>query len=278
MRAFHVAAILLLAGISANAEEPMIVAHRGASREAPENTVAAFRLAWHQGADAIEGDFQLTKDGHIVCIHDKDTKRVAGRKLVVSKSALEELRRLDVGAHRGKKFEGTVIPTIAEVFSTIPEGKKIYIEVKCGVEIIPALLEELKRSGLNREQVVVICFNKEVLQELKTKAPQYKVSWLCRVKRNRSGKISPSLKKVLTTLEQINADGFSASKDAINEAFMEGVMEKGYEYHVWTVDDVKTARRFSKWGALSVTTNVPGYMRRNLVEKDASPDTDKPRR
>jgi glycerophosphoryl diester phosphodiesterase len=278
MRAFHVAAIILLAGVSANAEEPMIVAHRGASRDAPENTVPAFRLAWQQGADAIEGDFHLTRDGHIVCIHDKDTKKVAGRKLAVSRSTLGELRRLDVGAHRGKKFRGTVIPTIAEVFSTIPEGKKIYIEIKCGVEIIPALLEELKRSGLEREQVVVICFDKKVLQKFKAKAPQYKVSWLCSVKGNRSGKKRPSLNEVLTTLKQINADGFSSSKDAVDEAFVKGVMEKGYEYHVWTVDDVKTARRFMKWGALSVTTNVPGYMRRNLVGQDASPDTGKPRR
>jgi glycerophosphoryl diester phosphodiesterase len=278
MRAFHVAATLLLAGISANAEEPMIVAHRGASRDAPENTVPAFTLAWQQGADAIEGDFHLTRDGHIVCIHDKDTKKVAGRKLVVSKSTLDELRRLDVGARRGKKFEGTVIPTIAEVFSTIPKGKNIYIEIKCGVEIIPALLEELTRSGLKREQVVVICFDKKVLREFKTKAPQYKVSWLCNVKGKRSGKKSPSLNEVLTTLKQINADGFSSSKDAVDEAFVKGVMEKGYEYHVWTVDDVKTARLFRKWGARSVTTNVPGYMRRNLIGKDAPPGTGKLRR
>ena len=268
MRVFYAAAILILAGMLANAEESMIVAHRGASREAPENTIPAFTLAWKQGADAIEGDFQLTKDGHIVCIHDKDTKRVAGKKLVVSKSTLNELRKLDVGAYRGKKFEGTVIPTIAEVFSTIPKDKKIYIEIKCGVEIIPALLEEIKKSGLKVEQIVVICFSKKVLQELKAKAPQYKVSWLCGVRRDKSGKLGPSLKKVLATLNQINADGFSSSKGAIDEVFIEGVMAKGYEYHVWTVDDVRTALRFRKWGARSITTNVPGHLRKHLVKKE----------
>jgi glycerophosphoryl diester phosphodiesterase len=246
----------------------MIVAHRGASRDAPENTLPAFRLAWQQGADAIEGDFHLTKDGHIVCIHDKNTKKVAGRNLVVGKSTLDELRKLDVGAYRGRDFEGTVIPTIAEVFSTIPEQKKIYIEIKCGAEIIPALIEEIRKSGLKKEQIVVICFNKKVLQKFKALAPQYKVSWLCGVRRDKSGKMRPSLNEVLTILGQINADGFSSNRNAIDEAFVNGVKENGYEHHVWTVDDAETALRFGRWGSASVTTNVPGHMRKYLVEQD----------
>ena len=79
----------------------MIVAHRGASSDAPENTLPAFRRAWELGADAIEGDFRLTKDGRIVCIHDKDTKRVADAKLVVSDATLAQLRTLDVGGAHG---------------------------------------------------------------------------------------------------------------------------------------------------------------------------------
>ena len=66
--------------------KPLIVAHRGASFEAPENTLPAFNLAWEQGADAIEGDFLLTKDGHIVCIHDRTTKRFCEEDLEVAKS------------------------------------------------------------------------------------------------------------------------------------------------------------------------------------------------
>ena len=72
--------------IAGHAEEPLIVAHRGASRDAPSNTIPAFQLAWKQGADAIEGDFHLSKDGEIVCFHDADTKRVAGTQLVVRQS------------------------------------------------------------------------------------------------------------------------------------------------------------------------------------------------
>mgnify|MGYP005855702713 CR=1 FL=1 len=74
MKPFYSIVILLLS-ILACAGELRIVAHRGASQEAPQNTIPAFQLAWKQGADAIEGDFHLTKDGNIVCIHDKDIRR-----------------------------------------------------------------------------------------------------------------------------------------------------------------------------------------------------------
>ena len=71
------------------AEAQMITAHRGASYDAPENTLASFKLAWEQGADAIEGDFYLSADKQIVCIHDADTQRTAGMKLVVERTPLK---------------------------------------------------------------------------------------------------------------------------------------------------------------------------------------------
>ena len=160
--------------------EPLVVAHRGASRDAPENTLAAFKLAWEQGADAIEGDFLLTKDNKIVCIHDKSTERLAERKLLVRESPLAQLHELDVGLHKGEKFKDTKIPTIDEVFATIPAGKKIFIEIKCGKEIIPPLLEEIKKSELMDEQVAIICFNAEVIRLLKTSMEALVRPWPCK--------------------------------------------------------------------------------------------------
>jgi glycerophosphoryl diester phosphodiesterase len=246
--------------IAGHAEEPLIVAHRGASRDAPGNTIPAFQLAWEQGADAIEGDFHLSKDGEIVCFHDADTERVAGTQLVVRQSTLAELKQLDVGASHGAAFNGTRIPTIAEVFATIPQGKKIFIEVKCGAEIIPTLLNEIDQSGLTQEQIVVISFNKEVIQQLKIKAPQYKASWLCIFKKQETGEIAPSLATVLKTLKQIQADGLS-SNTAVPASVIEAVSQQGYEWHVWTINDLNTARRMQALGVLSITTDVPGTMR-----------------
>ena len=246
--------------IAGHAEEPLIVAHRGASRDAPGNTIPAFQLAWEQGADAIEADFHLSKDGEIVCFHDADTERVAGTQLVVRQSTLAELKQLDVGATHGVAFNGTRIPTIAEVFATIPQGKKIFIEVKCGAEIIPTLLNEIDQSGLTQEQIVVISFNKQVIQQLKIKAPQYKASWSCSFNKQETGEITPSLATVLKTLRQIQADGLS-SNTAVPASVIEAVSQQGYEWHVWTINDLKTARRMQALGVLSITTDVPGTMR-----------------
>lgn len=251
-------------------EEPMIVAHRGASRDAPENTLPAFELAWEQGADAIEADIHLTSDGQIVCIHDANTKRVSHTNIVVKQSTLADLQAVDVGLRKGQAFKGTRIPTIADVFATIPEQKTIYIEVKCGVEIIPSLLKELDASGLTEEQVVIISFKEQVLQELKVQAPQYRTSWLCEFNKQKvTGVVTPSVETVLETLRHIRADGLSSNTN-VSESIIEAVRKKGYQWHVWTVDDPKTAERMEALGAKSITTNIPGFIRKKLVESLSS--------
>lgn len=244
----------------------MIVAHRGASRHAPENTLPAFDLAWRDGADAVEVDVHLTRDGQVVCVHDERTRSVSDTDLVIRDTTLAELRRLDVGARYDEKYRGTCIPTIDEVLSTVPGLKQIYIEIKCGVEVIPRLLEAVRSSGLKDEQVVPISFDTNVIRGIKVNAPQYKALWLSSFERDECGKIAPSPEAVLDTLRRTGADGVDASKDCINEPFIRSIMNHGYEYHVWTVDELDDAMRFRQWGAASITTNVPGHMKRNLVE------------
>lgn len=132
---------LLVSALGAAARGQEIVAHRGASFDAPENTLSAFRLAWKLNADVIEGDFYLTKDEQIVCIHDKTTKRVAPKQtsLTIARSTLAELRALDVGSWKHPRFANERIPLLEEVLATVPEGKRIFVEIKCGPEIIPHL-------------------------------------------------------------------------------------------------------------------------------------------
>ncbi|MDT8392086.1 MAG: glycerophosphodiester phosphodiesterase [Lentisphaeria bacterium] len=239
---------------------PMIVAHRGASRDAPENTLASFTLGWREGADAIEGDFRLTKDGRIACIHDPDTQRVAGERLIVAESTLAELRSLDVGACRGDEYRGCLIPTLAQVLATVPEQKKIYVEIKCGNEIIPKLLDEIKESRLTPDQAVFISFNAQLLKEIKRQAPKHKVFWLVDIRKDKAGHLSPPPGTVLATLNRIHADGLSTSAGGVDKGFVDQIVAEGYEWHVWTVDDPKTAKRMAEMGARSITTNVPGII------------------
>ena len=108
----------------------LIIAHRGASHDAPENTLSAFKLAIEQGADAFEADFYLTRDDHVVCFHDKDTERITGRKLSITETPFDELRRLDVGSWKGAQWKGEQMPTLEEVLAAVPAGKNDFHRVE----------------------------------------------------------------------------------------------------------------------------------------------------
>ncbi len=103
--------VLYLSAPSLAAAE--IIAHRGASHDAPENTLAAMRLAWDQKADAVELDLWLSKDGRIVVLHDRDTKRVGGSAIPVAEQTWAEIGRVDVGAWKDPRFKDERIPTPA---------------------------------------------------------------------------------------------------------------------------------------------------------------------
>lgn len=236
--------------------KPLIVAHRGASYDAPENTLPAFELAWKQGADAIEADFLLTKDGQVVCIHDRSTKRFSDQNLVVANSTLKQLKALDVGSWKNEKYVGTRIPTISEVFATVPEGKKIFVEVKCGVEIIPSLVKEIEESNLGCEQIILICFKAEVVKSFKEILPYHKAFWLSGFKKDKKGAWNPSIESVLATIKTSKADGLDSQHSIPNE-FSKAVLDAGYEWHAWTINDVPTAKRLAKRGIYSITTDRP---------------------
>jgi len=108
--------------------QPIIFAHRGASVQAPENTLAAFELAIAQNADAIELDVKLSADGHAVVIHDTTVDRTTGSEGRVKDLSLAELRSLDAGSFFSEKYSGERIPTLEEVFESV--GKRIFINVE----------------------------------------------------------------------------------------------------------------------------------------------------
>lgn len=238
----------------------MIVAHRGASGDAPENTLASFELAWRQGADAIEGDFRLTKDGAIVCIHDADTARVSDQSLIVIESTLQQLKRVDIGSYRGEQFAGERIPTLDEVIATIPDGKKILIEIKCETEIVATLINQLQQSKLTAEQVVIIAFDARVIRACKDLAPEYEANWLNDFSEDFE------VDAIISTLLETGAEGLSSNNEKTKE-LADAVLDLGLAYHAgWTMDNPELARKIIGWGALSITTNNPYQLRQNLNE------------
>ena len=162
-----VASMLFVGASCACSSETMFIAHRGASHDAPENTLASVNLAWERGADGVEIDVYLSKDGVIVAIHDDTTKRTGGKDMKVKDQTLEELKRLDVGSFKGEKWAGEKIPTLKEVLDTVPDGGCLFVEVKCGKEIVSVLAGLLDGSGLDADRAVVIGFDLDTMAAVK---------------------------------------------------------------------------------------------------------------
>ena len=264
--------LTLTVGVTSVAEAQFIVAHRGASYDAPENTLAAFRLAWERNADAIEGDFYLTADQQIACIHDKTTKRTAPNQpeLSVAESTLAELRTVDVGSWKNARFADERIPTLEEVLATVPDGKQIFVEIKCGPEILPVLSRQLAASKLKPEQITLICFDAAVVTEARKTMRQYRANWLTGYRQeSETSPWTPSIEDVLKTLVRTKATGLGSQGNlkVIDAKFVEKVRRAGFGFHVWTVNDPEAARTFRSLGAESITTDRPAFIRKALADR-----------
>lgn len=242
---------------------PSIVAHRGASHDAPENTLAAFNLAWQQGADAIETDIWMTLDGKLACIHDGTTERISSKKLNVTASTLAQLQQLDAGLWKGRQWKGERIPALPEVLETVPKDKKILVEVKGGPPLVAPLINVIQDSPLTNDQIIVISFNQEVVLEVKSVRPSLKAFLLVGFDRDvNSGLWNPSQDILLKTLKEIKADGLDASvADCVNKGYVKAVHDAGFEFHVWTINDEALAARYCSFGIDSITTNRPKAIR-----------------
>lgn len=240
---------------------PLVIGHRGASRDAPENTLGAFRLAFEQGADGIEADFRLTADGAIVCLHDDRTGRTATKDLEVRHSTVAELRALEPRRWQGTRWSGEWIPTLAEVLDELPAGKRIYIELKSGAEIVPELAAVLAASRVEPERVRFLSFSAPLIQLLKETLPGYRACWLTDYRWR--GSWYPKPEQVLATLKRIGADGLASRGHKVLDArFVALLREAGMEVHVWTVDDPAGAGRFAALEVDAIMTNRPGWLRR----------------
>jgi glycerophosphoryl diester phosphodiesterase len=245
-----------------------IVAHRGASEDAPENTLPAFELAWEQGADLIEGDFFMTSDTVIVCFHDKTSERIAGQPLDISSTAFEQLRNLDVGAWKDPQWRGTRIPTLAQVLATLPPDRgRMFIEVKDSERIIEPLSEQLAATGVPKSRLAVISFDKAVIKACKKAMPEMDVFWLVGTKTYK--KLGTG--GVIKTLKKLGADGVDIQATAeITAELGAALRENGLQFHCWTVNDIPLARHMVEIGVDSITTDRPGVLKRALAPKEPS--------
>jgi len=244
--------------------QPLFIAHRGASFLSPENTAASARLAWELGADAVEVDVHLSLDNRVMVIHDKDTKRTCRSRtnLVVKNTPSVILRDLDAGVLKDEKFKGEKIPFLSEIIETIPPGKTLVVEIKCGSEILPYLKKCIAGSGKG-DQIVFISFGWNTIKDTKSEFPENRSYWLSSEK--------AGLEKRIREASEIGLTGVNLHYKIIDKNVMKAAESNGLEVLTWTVDDPAEALRLEELGVNGITTNRPAWLKQQMQKKSALP-------
>jgi glycerophosphoryl diester phosphodiesterase len=236
--------------------QPLVLGHRGASAEAPENTLAAFRLALEEGADGIELDVWRCASGEVVVHHDADTARTAGEAVTLRAANLATLRGLDVGVRRGERFRGERIPLLAEVLEELP-GAFVNVEMKSSGPPdlgLPGAVARLIREFGAVDRCLVSSFDAVLLAASRLLAPELARGYL--VEDERSWSVKAALGTRLLRPRAIHPESTLATP-----ARVERWRQSGLEVNVWTVDFAEDARRLARLGVSALITNRPALVR-----------------
>ncbi len=261
---------LALSLATAEAAAMDIAAHRGASHDAPENTLAAFRLGLAQGADLLECDVHLTRDGALAVIHDPRTLRTAGEDLEVASQEFARLGRLDVGRWKAPAFAGERIPRLEEVLALLPEGRRALVELKSGPEAAPALTRALQASG-KAGRVLVMSFREDSLRAVHGLLPDQPTIWLRKAPRDAQGRPAAFPAGLAGEARAQGFQGLGLQSSGLTAELARAAREARLLVLAWTVDEPAEARRLSALGIDVLVTNRPGFMRAELGKGAAGP-------
>lgn len=263
-----------------------IVAHRGASIEAPENTLASVELAWQIGADAVEIDVQLSRNGHLAVIHDATLARTTGIDSKVRDLDMSELCSIDAGSWRAEKWRGETIAELTQILATIPAGRRLFVELKDGDDpgthsaIVSALQRDLANQDCSSTSVVLISFYPALLrtvkqslpdieaflvveQTLDTPEPDNHVSGIALWK--------PSIDEIIDVALSSGFDGVDLQNTAaLTRRSIAAIHQANLASCVWTVNSVDDARRLAESGTSSLTTDDPRTMIEALGISDSA--------
>ena len=305
MRAWCVGfAMILVGNLSALAEDTIpqprpsrieVIAHRGASGYAPENTLAAFRKAAEMGADYFELDCRLSKDGEVIILHDADLERVAGLKTAAADLTLAEIQALDAGSWFGAEFKGEKIPTLRESLALATETCGVYVEIKAeagdadtsGLLLKYAagqatLTPDLRRrviaiSSMTRsrslaltratiailremqmeKRVVIQTFSPLICVMARLEAPEIRTELLLS-----DDKDDPThYERLHAYALLVGAKGVNVNKDSLTPERLQALRKERRSVAVWTVNEKADMERFAGMGVTGIITNFPDVAR-----------------
>ena len=241
---------------------PLVIAHRGDVANAPENTLPAFRSACERGADGIELDVRMTRDGQLVVFHDRGLKRITGKPGLVSNATLDEMRALDAGGWFAPEFRGEQAPTLDEVFELLPPGYLINVEMKAVIDnmrlIAHRVAEVVRRHG-RWASTLVASFNPISLWELRKIEPRIMRAYIWSHRHPppiRSRCFSPLVK----------AHWYDPADGSYNPGLMRRIRARGVRTLAWDVDfDCDLSRMAAARLDATVTDNLAPLIQQRLA-------------
>jgi glycerophosphoryl diester phosphodiesterase len=244
---------------------PLVIAHRGDSAHRPENTLASFASALEVGASLVELDVQLTKDGHVVVLHDPAVDRTTDGRGDVRQMKLAEVRALSAGYPErfGEAWSGERVPTLAEALALLDGRARIMIEIKKesisddedgGLEA--RTIAEIRRLGA-ADHVALISFEHRALVRCRKMAPE--------ITRGHLFSRTP-LEEIIPAAQDAGCGIVMPHKSLLNDALAERIHGAGLKLATWVVDEPGELKELARFGLYGVGSNRPGVLLQALAD------------
>lgn len=231
----------------------MIIAHRGAAGEAPENTLAAFALGLEQGCTGIELDVHLSKDGEIIVCHDTTLNRTSDRQGAIGDLTVAEIKQADAGRWFHERFAGERVPLLEEVFDLVPRDVQINVEIKAGVQqLVPALVDLLKRKD-RLDSVFVSSFDFDCLERLKELEPEARIGLLYKISMTNHYRMAALLDCPVFSLHP--------HWSVLTKQNVSAATSRGLSVYPWTVNKEEDMRTMIGYGVSGIITDFPGRLK-----------------
>jgi glycerophosphoryl diester phosphodiesterase len=246
---------LLLVNVARQNRPVVVIAHRGASAEAPENTLAAFRLAVEHGADFIELDVQESADGEVMVVHDSDLMKVGRSPLRIWEATAADLRAVDIGSHKASRFAAERVPTLGEALAVSTPRTRVIVELKTyghGVRLEERVVEIVEAAGLG-DRTVFMSLDHGMVRKMKQLRPSWRVGAL--------------VAKALGDLTAIGGDFLAVEAGLATRAMVREAHAAGLDVYVWTVNDSADMLRSMSVGVDGLITDRPDLARQVITAR-----------
>jgi glycerophosphoryl diester phosphodiesterase len=244
----------LLNGIQAN-DSAVVIAHRGASGRAPENTLQAIQLAVDDGADWIEIDVQETADGEVIVYHDSDFMKLAGVNLSVANSTLDQVNEIDIGSWFDAEFAAARAPTLAATLRAVKGKLRLIIELKYyghSVQLEQRVVDIVEQADM-ADDIMIMSLSLPGIQKLQALRPNWTVGILAA---QSAGNIA-----------QLDVDFLAVSSRIATSQLVRRAGAAGKPVYVWTVNDAISMSRMLSLGVDGIITDEPALARQVLASR-----------